>query len=317
MRKIVDETSEDVVLGIGDDAAVFRSAPDHLTVITTDAMVEGVHFDLSYTPLESLGWKSLAINISDVAAMGGMPRHGVVSLAIPEKWKVEDVESLYEGMARCGRTYGCDIIGGDTVRSQRDAFLSVTVTGEVEKNKVIRRSGSRIGDVLCVTGELGGSRTGLEVLRSGKDKKHFHQSVQRFLEPRPRIQEAGQLIRGMHVSSMIDISDGLASEILHLCRESKLGCVVSEEAIPTHPEAILWSQKQEMKTSDFVLQSGEEYELLFTTARSDLEMWQEQNRSDLTVTVLGEMVSEEEGTVLLTKSGRRALAPGGWDHFGS
>jgi thiamine-monophosphate kinase len=317
IREIVDENSQGLVLGIGDDGAVFRPAPDHLAVITTDAMVERVHFDLSYTPLESLGWKALAINISDVAAMGGIPRHGVVSLAIPETWKVEDVQSLYEGMTRCGRMYGCAIIGGDTVCSQRDAFLSVTVVGEVEENKVIRRSGSRIGDVLCVTGELGGSRTGLEVLRSGTDKEQFPRSVQCFLEPMPRVREAGQLIQEMAVSAMIDISDGLASEIGHLCRESGLGCVIDQEEIPIHPEAVLWSQKQHMKSWEFALQSGEEYELLFTTTRAELEKWQNQNRSQLTVTILGTMVSDKEGAVIQKDGEKQPLVSRGWDHFGS
>jgi thiamine-monophosphate kinase len=315
IRRLVDAESEDIVLGIGDDAAVFRPVQDHLAVITTDAMIEGVHFNLDYTPIESLGWKALAINISDVAAMGGIPRYAVISLAVPEKWSVEDVESLYRGVSGCGKEYNCIIIGGDTVRSRSDCFISVTVVGEVEKDAFVRRSGALAGDFLCVTGPLGRSRTGLEVLKAKKNGPDFPRSVKRFLEPRPLVQEARRLIRELGVTSMIDISDGLASEIHHICHESKLGCIVREENIPISEETIRWTEEKHVPPVQFVLQSGEEYELLFTAEKSRIDKWRNRKNNDWDIIPIGEMVPENEG-VLMDRDGKRCrIPPNGWDHF--
>lgn len=317
IRRIVGEGSEGVVFGIGDDAAVFRPRPGWLTVLTTDALVEGVHFDLRYAPIESVGWKALAINLSDVVSMGGLPRYGVVSMALPGSWRVEDVESLYRGMMRCGKAYGCTLVGGDTVRSQTGGFLSVTVVGEVEEERVVGRDGARDGDLLCVTGELGGSRVGLEVLSSGGDRGRFPSSVERFLEPKVRLREARWLVADLGVSSMIDISDGLSSEIGHLCQQSGLGCLVWEEKIPLTEEVVLWAEEQGKPLSTYALESGEEYELLFTIERSRCENWRTQTKDskDLHINVIGVMTRKEDGMRVMRDGKSFDLSPGGWDHF--
>ncbi|MFC1501828.1 thiamine-phosphate kinase [bacterium] len=318
IRKLVDVPSEGIVLGIGDDAAVFRTVPGHLAVMTTDALAEGVHFDLSYTPLESLGWKALAISISDIAAMGGIPKYAVVSMAIPENWSVEDVESFYKGMARCGHTYDCTIIGGDTVGSKSGCFISVTVVGEVEKDSVVQRNGASAGDMLCVTGSLGESRTGREVLKSKTDVQEFPRSVKRFLEPRPRIREARELIRETgDVTAMIDISDGLASEIHHLCRESGVGCIIREENIPISDEAVQWTKHKELSPVQFVLQSGEEYELLFTVKKSKFETWQKNPPKEINIIPLGGIVKRKKDIYLVRNGKRFPITLHGWDHFGA
>jgi len=317
IRRIVGDKDPGVVLGIGDDAAVFRSTPGWLTVLTTDALVEGVHFHLRYTPTESLGWKALAVNISDVAAVGGIPRYAVVSLALPAKWSVEDVEALYRGMVRCGKAYGCRLVGGDTVRSLGGCFLSVALVGEVEEKYIIRRSGAQEGDLLCVTGEIGGARAGLEVLSAGQDRERFPESVSRFLEPRVRLQEARFLAQKVGVSSMIDISDGLSSEVQHLCRESHLGCRLWEEKIPLEREVILWAGEQGEDVSTYALGSGEEYELLFTVAKSKFEHWQKQgeDKNKVKTTVIGEMFPKKEGIKVVRRGKAFPLLAKGWDHF--
>lgn len=317
IRQILGDGSDDVVLGVGDDAAVFRTHPGWMTILTTDALVEGVHFDLRYTPLNSLGWKALAINLSDVVAMGGIPGYGVVSLALPKDWKMEDVDLFYEGMVRCGKEYGCLLVGGDTARSKRGCFLAVAVVGEVEEECVVSRKGAHEGDILCVTGELGGARVGLEVLASGKDRNRYPKSVDRFLEPKVRLREARQLVTEIGVSSMIDISDGLSSEIGHICRESGLGCLVWEDRIPVLDEAVHWAEEQKRPLAKYAFESGEEYELLFTVDRTryDKRRARRSDESDLPVTVVGEMTRKEEGIRIKRGEEIFPLVPTGWDHF--
>lgn len=317
IHRIIGEGSEGIAVGMGDDAAVFRPRSGWLTVMTTDSLVEGVHFNRQYTPVESLGWKALAISISDITAMGGIPRYGVVSLALPENWTVEDVDSLYRGMVRCGEVYGCTLVGGDTVRSSNGCFISVTVVGEVEEGCFVKRSGAREGDLLCLTGEVGGSRVGLEVLTTGKDKNQFPYSVDRFLEPKVRFQEARWLVKTLDVSSMIDISDGLSSEVNHICRQSSLGCVVWEDKIPVSEEAVLWAGIRGEKISVYKLESGEEYELVFTVDRDKYEKWQAhaKDRSDFCITAIGEMTRQEKGIRVSRDGEILPLTPIGWDHF--
>ena len=317
IHRIIGGGCEGITVGMGDDAAVFRTRPGWLTVITTDSLVEGVHFNRQYTPVESLGWKTLAINISDITAMGGVPRYGVVSLALPENWTVEDVDSLYRGMVRCGEVYGCTLVGGDTVRSCSGCFISATVVGEVEEDCFVKRSGAQEGDLLCMTGEVGGSRVGLEVLTSGKDRNQFPHSVGRFLEPKVRLQEARWLVKTLGVSSMIDISDGLSSEINHICRQSRLGCVVWEEKIPVAEEAVLWANIRGEKISAYKLESGEEYELVFTVDRDRYDKWRAhaKDRSDVSVTAIGEMTRKEKGIRVNRDGEVLPLTPIGWDHF--
>ncbi len=315
ITKIINGNKSDVVVGIGDDAAVVGSDPGKLKVLTTDVLVEGIHFNLAYTPFESLGWKALAVNISDIAAMGGVPLYGLVSLALPMSWDVEDVEALCKGLKRCGEIYQCELIGGDTVRSQGMSFISIAVMGEIEEDHVVRRSGAKEKDLVCITGELGGAKMGFEVLESGQDKDHFPDSVSRFLEPKARLQESRRLVKELHVSSMIDISDGLSSEITHLCKQSDCGCIIWEDQIPVSKETITWACGYEKAVSSYALKSGEEYELLFTVARARFEEWRNSTKNGLDITVIGEITGKEEGICLMKGGKIEPLVPDGWDHF--
>jgi thiamine-monophosphate kinase len=278
--------------------------------------VEGVHFDRVYTPAKSLGWKALAISLSDVAAMGGIPRHAVLSVALTEAWTVEDVEAFYRGMNRCGETYGCDIIGGDTVRSGGSAFFSVTVIGEVEETRLVRRDGARQGDLLCITGELGSAKVGLEVLMSGSDSAVFSKSVSRFLEPEVRVREARALVESLRITSMIDISDGLASEIGHLCRKNGLGCSVLEEKIPVAGEVVAWAGMKKRSPASYALTSGEEYELLFTVSEAEYHQWSHHAKTfPFPISILGVLTSKEEGMQIQRGAEHASLLADGWDHF--
>ncbi|MFH1940905.1 MAG: thiamine-phosphate kinase, partial [bacterium] len=250
---------------------------------------------------------------------GGIPKYAVVSLGLSERWEAEDVESLYEGMNRCAETFGCSIVGGDTVRSKGGCFLSVAVVGEVEETCLVRRGGASERDLLCVTGVLGGARVGLDVLASGAMRSDFQDAVARFLEPRPRVKEVRQLVKELSVSSMIDISDGLSSEAHHLCESSGLGCLMDEDQIPVSEDAIRWVEYKGGDPMAYALESGEEYELLFTVDRASYERWDRkasaEGRPD--VFVIGEMTRKENG-IRMRKGGKtKTLSRKGWDHFGS
>ena len=317
IQNFIGEPSEDVVLGLGDDAAVLRIRPGHQAVLTTDTLVEGVHFDRAYTPVESLGWKSLAINISDVAAMGGIPRFAVAALALPERWSVEDVEEFYRGMERCGSRYGCAIVGGDTVHIEETACITVTVMGEIETGRAVQRGGAGTGDLVCVTGKLGGSRAGLEVLSSQSDREEFRDSVNRFLEPEPRVREARAILEALSPTSMIDISDGLASEMHHLCRQSGVGCLIEEEDLPVSGEVFRWTEEKGGSPVDYALGSGEEYELLFTVGKKACEQTLRQEFESLgtEVTVIGKILQKAAGIKIRKDGKTRPLNVKGWDHF--
>jgi thiamine-monophosphate kinase len=241
----------------------------------------------------------------------------VVSLALTKDWEVEAVESLYEGMEQCAMAYGCTLVGGDTVKSKGGCSLTVTILGDVKEDKIVTRDGAQEGDLLCMTGEMGGARVGLEVLKSGEDEKRYADSVNRFLEPKPRLWEAKRLANELAVSSMIDISDGLASEIGHLCKQSHLGCLVDEQKIPAAGEVIRWVDENKEPLSRYLLESGEEYELLFTVSEERYEKWQEKKLDvDLKITVIGEMVDKREGIRIKSEGKARSITTKGWDHFG-
>jgi thiamine-monophosphate kinase len=318
IRSICPNSGERILLGIGDDAALVQSRPDYSLLLTTDALTEGIHYDLRYVPMDMLGWKSLAVNLSDVAAMGGIPVCCLVTIGLPNIWSVENVQSLYQGIARCAKRYDCPVVGGDTVKIRSGSFINISVLGEVRSGKELRRSGAKSGDLLCVTGELGGARTGLEVLQSKNTQMHsYTNSVTRFLEPKPRLDEAGALIREMEITSMIDISDGLTSEIKHLCEESILGCLVFEESIPVSEETSLWALKKGAPPVQFAMESGEEYELLFTVDRNILNRMDRGSSSTEipTFSIIGEMKPRDDGIKIRKDSEIRPLTIGGWDHY--
>lgn len=312
IRGLLAGSDTGIPLSIGDDAAVLTPRPGTQIVVTTDALVQNVHFDFRYTTLEDLGWKALAVNLSDLAAMAADPIGAVISLALPKDWTSDQVDLLYKGLQSCSERYKCPIIGGDTTGSPRPVMLSLTVLGEVERDRYVTRSGARPGDLICVSGNLGGSLVGFEMLHHGPSARKRTGAVDKFLRPCPRLQLAKDLSEAVDIHAMIDISDGLAGEIHHLCRESGTGCKMVAERLPVHSECL--SDQTGRDVTGAVLSSGEEYELLFTIPSEDEEKVQHLN-SDIPVSVIGEMKETSFG-VKIDRDGRlESIKAKGWDHF--
>jgi thiamine-monophosphate kinase len=311
------------VLGVGDDAAVI----DHFgkqTVITTDLLTEGIHFDLIYTPLRHLGYKSVVVNLSDIYAMNAQPTQILLSLGISNKFSVEALDEFYEGVYAACKKYNVDLVGGDTTSSQKGFIISVTAVGEVAPDKYIKRSTAQKGDLICVSGDLGAAYVGLLFLE--REKKIFLESpgvqpdlegesyvIGRLLKPEARKDIIEFLEESVILpTSMMDISDGLSSEILHICKQSRLGCVLYEEKIPVHEEMRKAVYKFEMDPTACALSGGEDYELLFTIAQSEYEklVLNEQ------ISVIGYMTEPEQGAHIITKGGsKHAITAQGWNHL--
>jgi thiamine-monophosphate kinase len=277
-----ETTNAGTLLSIGDDAAVI----DHFgkqTVITTDMLLEGIHFDLTYTPLKHLGYKSIAVNLSDLCAMMATPTHVTMSIGISNRFSVEALDEFYAGVYLACERYGVDLIGGDTTSSQRGFVISVTAIGEVSPDRFVTRTTAKPNDLICVSGDLGGAFLGLQLLE--REKKIFMENpgvqpklgehaypVGRLLKPEPRTDIVSWLQEHAIVpSSMIDISDGLSSELLHICRKSDVGCVVYDDKIPVNPATKAAAEELNLSPVTSALSGGEDYELLFTVAQSDYE----------------------------------------------
>ena len=269
------EAGERIVLGLGDDCAVLKSSPKNLLLFTTDSLMEKVHFDLSYFTWEDVGIKAMAANVSDIAAMGGLPLAAVVSLGLPKKMEVLDTLNLYSGMDKMAQRFGFSIVGGDIFLLDK-VVISVALLGEVEPKFLKKRSGAKIGDSICVTGDLGESQAGLELLQSyKKDKSAFGRPFNKevfgkHLRPVPRLNESRELVRKLKINSMIDISDGLLGDLYHILEESKVGARLFEDKIPISKKVLKLSLFLKQKPLDYALYSGEEYELLFIVDRKDL-----------------------------------------------
>jgi thiamine-monophosphate kinase len=310
-----------LLAGIGDDAAVYRTAEGTAHVITTDVLVEGVHFDRVFTPLGHLGYKALAVNVSDVVAMFAEPRYATVALGMPNNLSVEQAETLYAGLAQAARQYGVQIIGGDTSAAER-LFLSITVVGEIPEDEVVYRSGAEPGDLLCVTGDLGSSAAGLKVLLAEKDAfvdvdqqpdlRDWSYVVERHLAPLARLDRIRQWrAAGFRPKALIDISDGLASETHHICRASGVGASIDAGLLPLHVQTVRAAERFGDQPQSYVLYGGEDYELLFAVAPEDLERLPEDSFA-----IVGE-VTEFTGDVTLTLPDGDAvpLEARGFQHF--
>lgn len=311
------------VLGVGDDAAVV----DHFgrqTVLTTDLLLEGVHFDLIYTPLKHLGYKSVIANLSDIYAMNAVPTQILLSIGISNRFSVEALDEFYEGVYAACEKYGVDLVGGDTTSSQKGLVISVTAIGEVAPGNFVKRSTARPGDLLCVSGDLGAAYVGLLFLE--REKKIFLESpgvqpdlegesyvIGRLLKPEARKDIIAFFAENKILpTSMMDISDGLSSEILHICKESNCGCVLYEDKIPVSEEMRNAAFKFEIDPTACALSGGEDYELLFTVAQSDYEklVLNEQ------ISVVGYITAAEEGAHILTRGGNKhAITAQGWNHL--
>ena len=313
IKKKILSKDKQVLVNIGDDAAVIKSSPNRLLIFTTDTMVERIHFDLTYFTPEEIGWKAMVANLSDIAAMGGLPKYALVTVGLPKFMRAEDVLSIYKGASKIAKRYNCKIIGGDTTLAPKDIFISIALLGEVEKELLVTRSGAKKGDLICVTGNLGEAQAGLEFLKKhGRQKLSF---VRKHLQPQPRIKEARILVKKLNVNSMIDISDGLSSELFHLTEESQLGAIIYEQNIPVSSKCLRLATLLNKKPMSWALSSGEEYELLFTVDRKDLSKI-EKIKKKVNISFIGEMVDKRDGVKLIQKSGaKKELNKMGFVHF--
>ena len=323
LTKNIELQNVSSILGVGDDAAVI----DHFgkqTVISTDLLIEGVHFDLSYTPLKHLGYKSVVVNLSDVYAMNATPTQITLSIGISNRLSVEALEDFYEGVYAACEKYGVDLVGGDTASSQKGFIISVTALGEVLADKVVKRSTAQKGDLLCCSGDLGAAYLGLLFLE--REKRIFKENpgvqpdleneayvIRRLLKPEVR-KEIIEFFESENIqpTSMMDISDGLSSEILHICEKSGVGCVLYEDKIPILEDSRNAAFKFEIDPTACALSGGEDYELLFTIRPEDYE----KVKFHPHISVIGHMTEAEKGANIITKGGNtHPLSAQGWNAF--
>lgn len=323
LTKNIELQNASSLLGVGDDAAVI----DHFgkqTVLTTDLLVEGVHFDLMYTPLKHLGYKSVVVNLSDIYAMNATPTQIVIGLAISNRFSLEALDEFYEGVYAACAAYGVDLVGGDTTSSQKGFIISVTAIGEVAPDKFVKRSTAKKGDLLCVSGDLGAAYVGLLFLE--REKRIYRESpnvqpdlegesyvIGRLLKPEAR-KDIVDFLASSEImpTSMMDISDGLSSEILHICKDSNVGCVIYEDKLPISEDMKKAAFKFEIDPTACALSGGEDYELLFTIPQAEYDklVLNEQ------ISVIGYMTEAEEGSNIVTKGGsKHAITAQGWNHL--
>ncbi|MBO9699142.1 MAG: thiamine-phosphate kinase [Sporocytophaga sp.] len=327
---LINRLKEKVVLrnpetqtGIGDDAAVIENR-NELTLVSTDILAEGIHFDLTYTPLRHLGYKAVAVNVSDIAAMNGIPKQIVVGVALSNRFSLEAIEELYEGINQACEDYKVDLAGGDTTSSRSGLVISVTVLGEAKKEEIAYRSGAQVNDLICVTGDLGGAYIGLQLLE--REKQVFKQDpemqpqlsdkeyvVRRQLKPEARMDVTYDLKElKIKPTSMIDISDGLASELLHICKASNVGARIYEDKLPVDSMTFDTAREFNLDPTTVALNGGEDYELLFTVNQSAFDKIK--NHPD--ITIIGHITDNSDGVQLITGGGNFfPIKAQGWAHF--
>ncbi len=311
------------LMSVGDDAAVVKNTGE-VTVISTDMLVEGIHFDLMYTPLKHLGYKSVVVNLSDIYAMNAEPSQITVSIAISSKYSLEAMKELYEGIYTACKMYHVDLVGGDTTSSPKGMVISITAIGQAAEGDVVYRNGAKKGDIICVTGDLGASYLGLQILEREKQVYLAHPGVQPELEKNQYLIErqlkpeaqAGAIAyfrkNKVKPTAMIDISDGLASEIIHICRQSGTGAFIEEGKVPIHPDTELTAIEFKLDPITCALHGGEDYELLFTIDEKDLD----KIRFMPEVFIIGEITDEADGIKLHTTGGNLYdITAQGWNHF--
>ncbi len=324
--------NENTIKGVGDDCAVLAASEGKRTLVTTDLLMEGVHFDLEYVPLKHLGYKAVMVNLSDIYAMNGKPLQVTVSVAIGKRFKVEDMEELFTGMRLACRDHGVDIVGGDTTSSVTGLAISITAIGEARPEDIVYRSGAKETDLICVSGDLGAAYMGLQLLE--REKTVYHQQLreagprvqeiqfepefsgheyilERQLKPEARRDIVEALAKaGIHPTSMIDISDGLSSELMHICKQSKTGCRIYEERIPLDYQTASMAEELDMNVTTCALNGGEDYELLFTVPLADKDRIEELEN----VKMIGYMTSEDQGLVMVARDGQVfTLKAQGWN----
>ncbi len=324
LTKQFEHVQPSTVVGIGDDAAVldFR---DKNVVISTDLLIEGVHFDLAYMPLKHLGYKSVVVNVSDICAMNAKPTQITVSIAVSNRFPLEALEELYAGIALAAKQYQVDVVGGDTTSSQKGLIISITAIGEASEEELVYRKGAKPNDLLVLTGDIGAAYMGLQVLEREKqvfqvnpnaqpDLEEYTYLVERQLKPEART-DIRTLLHALDVrpTSMIDVSDGLSSEIIHLCRQSGTGCNLFEEKLPLDPQLINVCEEFNIDSTTVAINGGEDYELLFTVSLEDFDKL----KGNPNFTVIGHMTDLAEGMHLVTRANTKiALKARGWNALG-
>ena len=317
-------THETSLKGIGDDAAVIDNGDGNCTLVTTDMLVEGIHFDLAYYPVQHLGYKAVAVNVSDIAAMNGTARQITVSIALSNRFSVEAVDALYKGIRAACENYKVDLVGGDTTSSVSGLIISVTAIGTAKKENIAYRSGARVSDIICATGDLGAAFMGLQILEREKQVflanpdmqprlEKYEYLVGRQLRPEARTDIVFDLEEaGVKPTSMIDISDGLASELLHLSKQSNIGLRIYEESVPIDNTAFDTALEFKLDPITCALNGGEDYELLFTVAQAD----HEKIKKHPDIHMIGYVHDQRDQNVMISKAGTTVpLRAQGWDHF--
>lgn len=318
----LENANDSTLVAVGDDAAVLHYSPDDDVLVTTDMLLEGVHFDLTYVPLKHLGYKSAVVNFSDVYAMGGTPRQITVSLGISARFTVEHIEELYAGIRLACAGYGVDIVGGDTCASRQGLVITITCMGTVPRGQAIRRSGARPTDIICVSGDLGAAYMGLQLLEREKvasaGQKDFQPDfagkeylIERQLKPEARRDIIEALRKaGIRPTAMMDVSDGLSSELLHICHDSDVGCRVYEDRIPIDYQTAVMAEELNMNLVTAALNGGEDYELLFTVPLTDHDAVSKIEG----VRVIGYITDKDKGCALVSRDDTEIpLRAQGWN----
>ncbi len=332
LTRDIKPTNTSTQYGVGDDCAVLHY-PDTEVLVTTDMLMEGVHFDLTYTDLKHLGWKSAMVNISDIFAMNGTPRQMTVSLALSKRFSVEDVEQFYDGLRLACQKWGVDIVGGDTTSSYTGLAISITCIGEARKEDIVYRNGARETDLICVSGDLGAAYMGLQLLE--REKAVYYQMVEEakkkgtampdfqpdfsgkeyLLQRQLNAEARGDIVQrlreaGIRPTSMMDISDGLSSELMHICTQSHVGCRIFEKQLPIDYQTAVMAEELNMNVTTCALNGGEDYELLFTVPIGDHEKIQ----AIEDVRLIGHITQESLGHILVTRDDQEfPLKAQGWN----
>ncbi|KUF45333.1 thiamine-phosphate kinase [Myroides marinus] len=313
--------NESTTKGIGDDAAVLSFGDDKV-VVSTDLLIEGVHFDLAYTPLKHLGYKAVVVNLSDICAMNAIPTQITVSIAVSNRFPLEALDELYEGIALACKYYKVDLVGGDTTSSQKGLIISVTAIGKAKEEELVYRSGAGQTDLLVVSGDIGSAYMGLQVLEREKqvflvnpnsqpDLSIYEYIIERQLKPEART-DIKQLLAdlGVQPTSMIDVSDGLSSEVMHLCKQSNVGCNLYEDKLPLDPQFMNTCEEFNIDSTTMAINGGEDYELLFTIKMEDFE----KIKGNPNLSIIGHMTQESEGVHLITRENTKIpLKSRGWN----
>ncbi len=318
------ELKNNTIKGVGDDAAVLNPTAGKVTLVSTDLLLEGVHFDLSYFPLKHLGYKAVSVNASDIYAMNGTPKQITVSVGMSSKFSVEAIAEIYEGIELACEKYKIDLVGGDTTASKQGLIISITAIGEANENEVVYRNGAQEFDLICVSGDLGGAYAGYQLLEREKrvfidnpqmqpDLAGHDYILERQLKPEAR-KDIIAFFKAMDIkpTSMIDVSDGLASELFHIAEQSKVGVTIYEDKIPIDATTYNMARELDLDPTLTALSGGEDYELLFTIKQSDYNKLE--NHPDFTV--IGHVTKAEEGLHMISKGGQKhALKAQGWKAF--